>query len=141
VHYQGGGPALKAMLAGEAAFMFEPMSASIGPVRRGELRALAVSTTARSGALPDVPALTDTVAGFEASAATGIGVPKDTPAAIIDRLNRELNAAFTDPAMKARLADTGGEILPGTPAEFGRLVREETEKWGKVIRFSAGKEK
>jgi tripartite-type tricarboxylate transporter receptor subunit TctC len=137
VHYAGGGPALKDLIAGNARLMFEPMSASIEPIRAGKLRALAVTTTARSPALPELPSLGDFVAGYEASAVTGVGVPAHTPAEIIDRLNREINAAFADPAMRARLGDTGGMALQGTPADFGRLMTEETEKWGKVIR-SAG---
>ena len=133
VHYNGGGPALKAMIAGEAEMMFEPMSASIEPVRSGKLRALAVTTAARSTALPDLPVLADTIRGYEASAATGIGVPRDTPAEVIAVLNKAVNDAFSDPAMKKRLADTGGEPLPGTPAEFGRLLVQETEKWANVV--------
>ena len=136
VHYAGGGPALKAMIEGQADMMFEPMSAAIEPVRSGKLRALAVTTAARSQALPDVPALADSVPGYEASAVTGIGVPRNTPAEIIGRLNQVINAAFADPKMKARLADTGGAALPGSPAEFGKLLAEETEKWAKVIRSS-----
>ena len=134
VQYGGGGPALKAMIAGEAQVMFEPMSASIGPVRAGTLRALAVTTRTRSAALPAVPPLADTVPGFEASAVTGIGVPKDTPAAIVKTLNAAVQAAFADPAMKAKFADTGGEPLPGTASDFARLMAAETEKWGKVVK-------
>ena len=134
VHYGGGGPALKAMVAGEAQMMFEPMSASIGPVRDGKLRALAVTTTERSAALPVVPTIAETVPGFEASAVTGIGVPKGTPAEIVDILNKAVQAAFTDAGMKAKLADTGGNPLPGTPADFARLMAAETEKWGKVVK-------
>ena len=134
VHYGGGGPALKAMIEGQAQIMFEPMSASIAPVRSGKLRALAVTTTTRSAALPDVPVLADSVPGYEASAVTGIGVPMGTPAALIETLNRAVNAAFADPAMRAKLLDTGGEPLPGSAAEFGRLLAAETEKWGKVVR-------
>jgi tripartite-type tricarboxylate transporter receptor subunit TctC len=138
VHYAGGGPALKELAAGNAQMMFEPMSAAIGPVRAGKLRALAVSTATRSAALPDIPTVADTVPGYEASAATGIGAPRGTPADIVERLNREINAAFADPAMKAKLADTGGMPLPGTPAEFGKVLADETEKWGKVVRFANG---
>jgi tripartite-type tricarboxylate transporter receptor subunit TctC len=134
VQYAGGGPALKGMIEGQAQVMFEPMSASIEPIRSGKLRALAVTTATRSDALPDVPALGDFVPNYEASAVTGIGAPANTPAEIIDRLNREINAAFTDPSMKARLLDTGGAVLPGSPADFGRLMAEETQKWARVIR-------
>jgi tripartite-type tricarboxylate transporter receptor subunit TctC len=138
VHYAGGGPALKELAAGNAQMMFEPMSAAIGPVRAGRLRALAVSTATRSAALPGIPTVADTVPGYEASAATGIGAPRGTPAEVVERLNREINAAFADPAMQARLADTGGMPLPGTPAEFAKVLTDETEKWGKVVRFASG---
>ena len=139
VHYAGGGPALKAMVDGQAQVMFEPMSAAIAPIRSGQLRALAVTTTTRSRALPDVPAMADAVPGYEASAVTGIGAPRSTPAEIIATLNAAINAAFADPAMSARLADTGGSALAGSPAEFGKLLAEETEKWGKVVKFSGAK--
>jgi len=138
VHYAGGGPALRELAAGNAQMMFEPMSAAIGPVRASRLRALGVTTATRSAALPDVPAVADTVPGYEASAATGIGAPRGTPAEIVERLNREINAAFADAAMKARLTDTGGMPLPGTPAEFAKVLADETEKWGKVVRFASG---
>jgi tripartite-type tricarboxylate transporter receptor subunit TctC len=136
-HYAGGGPALRAMIEGQAQVMFEPMSASIEPVRSGKLRALAVTTTTRSAALPDVPTLGEIVPGYEASAATGIGAPKGTPAGIIAALNAAIQEAFVDPTMKAKLADTGGDVLPGSPAEFGRILAAETEKWAKVVK-SAG---
>ena len=134
VHYAGGGPALKGMIEGKSHVMFEPMSAAIGPIRSDKLRALAVTSATRSEALPDVPTVGQSVPGYEASAVTGIGAPANTPADIIDTLNREINAAFTDPAMKARLLDTGGAVLPGSPADFRRLMAEETEKWAKVIK-------
>jgi tripartite-type tricarboxylate transporter receptor subunit TctC len=137
VQYGGGGPALKALAAGDAQMMFEPMSAAIGLVRGGKLRALAVTTTMRSSALPDVPPLADTVVGCEASAATGVGGPRGTPDELVARLNREINAAFADQAMRAKLLDTGGMVLPGTAADFGRLLADETEKWGKVVRFAS----
>ena len=139
VHYQGGGPALKAMIAGEAEVMFEPMSASIEPVRKGQLRALAVTTTTRSAALPELPPLGDAVPGYEASAVTGLGAPKGTPATVIATLNAALNAAFTDPAMKAKLADTGGDPLPGTPEAFAKIMQGETEKWGRVVKAAGVK--
>jgi tripartite-type tricarboxylate transporter receptor subunit TctC len=139
VHYAGGGPALKAMIEGQAEMMFEPMSAAIEPIRTAKLRALAVTTATRSQALPDVPVMGDFVPGYEASAVTGIGVPKATPAEIVDRLNKEINAAFADPKMQARLADTGGAVLPGSPADFEKLIAGEIEKWGKVIKFSGTK--
>lgn len=139
VQYGGGGPALKEMIEGNAQTMFEPMSAAIGPVRAGKLRALAVTTTARSPALPEIPALSEAVPGYEANAVTGIGVPAHTPADIVERLNKEINAAFADPAMKTRLGDTGGSVLAGSPGDFGRLMAAETEKWGKVIKNSGAK--
>jgi tripartite-type tricarboxylate transporter receptor subunit TctC len=94
-----------------------------------------VTTAARSAELPDVPTVADTVAGYEASAVTGIGAPRGTPSEIVERLNREINAAFADAAMAARLADTGGMPLPGSPAAFAKVLADETEKWGKVVRF------
>jgi tripartite-type tricarboxylate transporter receptor subunit TctC len=139
VQYGGGGPALKEMIEGNAQVMFEPMSASIGPIRSEKLRALAVTTAARSPALPEVPSLSETVPGYEASAVTGIGVPANTPADVIERLNKEINAGFADAAMKAKLADTGGTPLSGSPADFGHLMVAETEKWAKVLKSSAGK--
>lgn len=134
VHYAGGGPALKAVIAGEAQMMFEPMSASIGPVREGKLRAIAVTTAARSKGLPDIPTVADAVPGYEASAVTGIAVPKGTPAEIINTLNSTVQQAFADPGMTAKLAETGGEPLPGTFAAFAVLMAAETEKWGRVVK-------
>jgi tripartite-type tricarboxylate transporter receptor subunit TctC len=134
VHYPGGGPALKAMIAGEAQMMFEPMSASIEPVRSGKLRAVAMTTSERSAALPEVATVAETVPGFEASAVTGIGVPRGTPAEIIEVLNRAVQTAFADAGMRARLADTGGAPLPGSAADFARVMAAETEKWGKVVK-------
>ena len=136
VHYAGGGPALKAMIEGQAEMMFEPMSAAIEPIRSGKLRPLGVTTAARAQALSEVATVGESVPGYEASAVTGIGVPRNTPAEIIGRLNQAINAAFADPKMKARLADTGGAALPGSPADFGKLLVEETEKWAKVIKSS-----
>jgi tripartite-type tricarboxylate transporter receptor subunit TctC len=140
VAYTGGGPAaLKGTIEGRSQLMFEPLSAALAPLRAGTLRALAVTTATRSAALPDLPVLADFVPGYEASAVSGIGVPSHTPAEIIDALNAAVNAAFTDTQMKARLADTGGSALAGSPADFGRLMAEETEKWAKVAKFSSPK--
>jgi tripartite-type tricarboxylate transporter receptor subunit TctC len=139
VRYAGGPAALKGMIEGKSELMFEPLSASIEPLRAGKLRALAVTGTTRSQSLPELPTLGDFVPGFEASAATGIGVPAATPAEIIDTLNKAINAAFADPAMRARLAETGGTLLAGSPADFGRLMGEETEKWAKVVKFAGQK--
>lgn len=141
IHYQGGGPALKAMIAGEAEVMLEPMSAAIEPVKSGSLRALAVTTTGRSAALPDLAPLADTVPGYEASAVTGLGAPRGTPGAVIAILNAALNAAHTDPAMRRKLAETGGEPLPGTPAEFATLMAAETERWAKAVKATAAARK
>jgi tripartite-type tricarboxylate transporter receptor subunit TctC len=139
VTYEGGAPALRDLVAGKVAMMFEPMSASIGPIRAGKLRPLAVTTAARAPALPDIPTVAETVPGFEASAVTGIGAPRNTPAEVIARLNSEINAAFADPVMKARLADTGGSLLPGTPAEFGKLFATEIDNWAGRIKLSGAK--
>jgi tripartite-type tricarboxylate transporter receptor subunit TctC len=139
VHYQGGGPALKAMIAGEAQMMFEPMSASIEPVRSGKLNALGVTTTTRSSALPNVPTIAETIPGYEASAVTGIAVRKDTPQEIVEILNKAVNAAFADAGMRAKLLDTGGEPLPGSSAEFTKIMEGETAKWGDVVRRSGTK--
>jgi len=134
VPYRGGGPALIDLLSGQVQVMFNALVESIEHIRTGELRALAVTTAARSEALPDVPTVGEFLPGYEASSWYGVGAPKNTPVGIIDKLNTEINAALADPKLKARLADLGGTPLPGTPAEFGKFIAEETEKWGKVIR-------
>jgi len=136
VQYAGGGPALNGLMDEQAQVMFEPVSASIAPIRSGKLRPLAVTTAMRSAVLPEIPPLGDFVPGYEASAVTGIGAPRSTSGEIVDRLNSEINAAFADPTMKARLSDTGGATLAGSPADFGRMMAEETEKWAKVIRIA-----
>jgi tripartite-type tricarboxylate transporter receptor subunit TctC len=110
------------------------MVASIAHIRDGRLRALAVTTTSRSQALPDIPAVSDFVPGYEASAWEGIGAPRTTPNEIVERLNTEINAVLADPKMRARLADLGGTAFAGTPHEFGKLIADDTDKWGKVIR-------
>ena len=127
-------PALTDLLGGQVQVMFATMPSSIEHIRAGKLRALAVTTATRSEALPDVPTVGEFVPGYEASAWFGIGAPRNTPAEIIDKLNKEINAGLADPKMKARLADLGGTVLPGSPADFGKLIAEETEKWAKVIR-------
>jgi tripartite-type tricarboxylate transporter receptor subunit TctC len=134
VPYRGGEPALTDLLGGQMQVYFPPMIASIDFIRAGKLRALAVTTATRSEALPDIPTVAEFVPGYEASAWYGVGAPKSTPAEIINKLNNEINAALADPKMKARLADLGGLPMPMTPADFGKLIAEETEKWGKVIR-------
>jgi tripartite-type tricarboxylate transporter receptor subunit TctC len=134
VPYRGSGPALTDLISGQVQIYFDGLPSSIEYIRTGKLRALAVTTAARSEVLPDIPSLSDFVPGFEASFWAGLGAPRNTPAEIIDRLNKEVNAALVDRKMKTRLADFGGSVLPGTPADFGKLIAEETEKWAKVIR-------
>jgi tripartite-type tricarboxylate transporter receptor subunit TctC len=134
VPYRGGAPAISDLLGGQVQVMFASPSISIEHIRAGKLRALAVTTATRSEALPDVPTVGDFLSGFEASVWLGVGAPKNTPAEIIDRLNKEVNAALADPKMKARLADLGSTVLAGSPSDFGKLIAAETEKWAKVIR-------
>src|SRR5499433_1434217 len=137
VPYRGQAPALMDLLAGQAQIMFDSVPAALEYLRAGKLRGLAVTSTARFSALPDLPTVADTVPGYESSAWYGVAAAKGTPAEIVDRLNREINAAFEDPRIKARLADLGGTVLAGPPAAFEKLIADETEKWGKVVR-SAG---
>jgi tripartite-type tricarboxylate transporter receptor subunit TctC len=139
VPYRGAAPALTDLLAGQVQVMFDNMTSSVEHVRAGRLRGLAVTTAARSEALPDLPIVGDFVPGYEASGIYGIGVPKDTPPDTIDKLNREINAALSDPRIKARLADLGGLILSGSSTDFGKVLAEEVEKWGKVVKFSGAK--
>jgi tripartite-type tricarboxylate transporter receptor subunit TctC len=134
VPYRGLGPALTDLLGGQVQVMFASMSASIEYVRANKLRALAVTTATRSDELPDVPTVAEFVPGYEASGWFGIGAPKNTPAEIVDKLNKEVNAALADPNMKARLADMGGTALAGSAADLAKLIADDTEKWGKVIR-------
>ena len=116
--------------------MFDTIPASIEHIRAGKLRALAVTTATRSEGLPDIPTVGEFVPGYEASIWCGVGAPKNTPAEIVDKLNKEINAGLADPKIKARLADLGGTVLAGSPADFGKLIAEETEKWGKVVKFA-----
>ena len=139
VPYRGAGPALTDLLGGQVQVMFGTMSSSVEYIRAGKLRALAVTAATRSEALPDIPTVSDFVPGYEASAWFGVGAPKDTPAEIVEKLNKEINAALADPKMKARLADLGGTVLAGSPADFGKLIADETEKWGKVVKFAGMK--
>ena len=134
VHYRGSGPALPALIAGQVHAMFDPIASSIAYIRASKLRPLAVTTGARLEVLPDIPTVGDFVPGYEASGWYGIAAPKNTPAEIVARLNAEINAALADPKMKGLFADVGGAVLPGSPADFGTLLADETEKWGKVIR-------
>ena len=135
VAYKGAAPAHTDLLSGQVQVMFSDMS-SLQLIRSGSLRALAVTTATRSEALPDVAAMPDFVPGYEASAWVGLGAPRNTPAEIVDKLNREINAGLADHSFKTRLADMGFTVLPGSPTEFGRLIADETEKWAKVVKFA-----
>jgi len=134
VGYRGGGPALIDLLGGQVQVMFETTLATIAYIRAGKLRALAVSSATRSPVLPDIPTVAEFLPGYEATAWYGLGAPKNTPTEIIERLNSEVNAGLADPKIEERLADLGGIPMPMSPAEFGKLIADETEKWGKVIR-------
>jgi tripartite-type tricarboxylate transporter receptor subunit TctC len=134
IPYKGSAPALTDMISGTVQVIFDNMPPSLPHIRAGTLRALAVTTAVRSDALPDVPTVAETVPGYEASAFYGMGVPKGTPPEIIDKLNKEINAGLADPKVKARLAELGGMLTPGSPADFGKLVSDETAKWAKVIK-------
>jgi tripartite-type tricarboxylate transporter receptor subunit TctC len=136
VPYRGAGPALVDLLGGQVQVMFASMSSSIEYVRADKLRALAVTIATRSPVLPDLPTVSEFVPGYEFSFWTGIGAPRNTQAEIVDKLNMEINAALADPKIKARLAELGGTALPGTPADFAKLIADETEKWGKVVNFA-----
>ena len=133
VPYRVGGPALVDLLGGQVQVLFGSMAASIQHVRAGKLRALAVTTVERSAALPDIPTVASFVPGYEASTFFGLSAPRATPPEIVERLNREINAMLVDPVAKARLADLGGEVLALSPADFGKLIADETEKWARVI--------
>ena len=139
IPYRGAGPALTDLLGGQVQLMFDTMTASIEHIKAGRLRALAVTTATRSEALPDLPAVAEFLRGYESTALYGIAVPRSTPAAIIDKLNREINAAVADPKISARLVGLGGSVQPGSPADFGKLIADETEKWTKVMKFSGAK--
>ena len=134
VPYRGVAPALTDLLGGQVQVLFANQAQTIEYIRAGKLRALAITTATRSEALPDIPTVDEFVPGYEASSIFGFGAPKNTPAEIIDKLNKEINAGLADPKIKARLADLDGTVLVGSPADFGKLIAEETEKWAKVIR-------
>jgi tripartite-type tricarboxylate transporter receptor subunit TctC len=136
VQYRGAPPALTDLLGGQVQVYFASTTISIEHIRAGELRALAVTTAKRSEALPDIPTVGDFLPGYESSLWFGVGVPKNTPGEIIDRLNKEVNAGLADPKIKARVADMGGTMLPGSPADFRKLIADETEKWAKVVKFA-----
>jgi tripartite-type tricarboxylate transporter receptor subunit TctC len=134
VPYRGGGPVMTDLLGGQVQVLFGSTSLTMEQIRAGKSRPLAVTTATRWEGLPNIPTVADFLPGYEASAWNGVGVPKGTPAEIVDKLNKEINAALADPNMKVRFADLGGTVLAGSPADFGKLIAEETEKWGKVVR-------
>jgi len=136
VPYRGGGPALTDLLGGQVQVIFASIQTAIQHIRTGKLHALAVTTAARSAALPDIPPVGEFMPGYEASSVYGLGAPRNTPAEVVERLNQEINAGLADAKMNARLADLGGMVLPGSPTEFGKLIADETEKWAKVIKFA-----
>jgi tripartite-type tricarboxylate transporter receptor subunit TctC len=136
VPYRGAGPALTDLIGGRVQVYFAPMASAIEHIRAGRVRSLAVTTAMRSEALPGVPIVSDFVPGYEASSWYGIGAPTNTPAEIVEKLNREINAALADPKIKAQLADLGNTVLAGSPTDFGKLIAVETEKWAKVVKLS-----
>jgi tripartite-type tricarboxylate transporter receptor subunit TctC len=139
VPYRGSAPALTDMIGGQVHVMFDVLTSSIGHIRSGALRALAVTTATRSQVLPNLPTVGDFLPGYEASAWYGIAAPRNTPSHILDKLNTEMNAGLADAAVRARLAELGGTVIPGSPADFGKLVADEIDKWGKVVKFSGAK--
>jgi tripartite-type tricarboxylate transporter receptor subunit TctC len=136
VPYRGSAPALTDLISGQVQVMFDLTPSSIGYIRAGQLRALAVTTTTRSGALPELPTIGEFVPGYEASAAGGFGAPKGTPVEIIQKLNTEVNAGLSDPDVRSRYASLGSVPNPGSPPDFGKLIAAETEKWATVIKFA-----
>jgi tripartite-type tricarboxylate transporter receptor subunit TctC len=136
VPYRGGAPAVTDLIGGHLQVIFCPVSEGIEHIKAGKLRALAVTTATRVDVLPEIPIMGDFVPGYESSAWLGFGAPKDTPAAIVGTLNKEVNAGLVDPIIKARIADLGGTVLALSPADFGKLIADDTEKWGKVVRFA-----
>jgi tripartite-type tricarboxylate transporter receptor subunit TctC len=139
VPYRSAAAVMTDLLSGQVQLYFGTTASSLEYVRAGKLRALAVTIERRLDELPDIPAVAEFVPGYEASNRYGLGAPKATPAVIVDKLNKVINAVLADPKMKARLADLGGTPLLGSPADFGKLIAEETEKWGKVVKFSGAK--
>jgi tripartite-type tricarboxylate transporter receptor subunit TctC len=139
VPYRGAAPALTDLLGGQVQVMFATMSSSLAYIKDGGLRPLAVTTAVRSALLPGVPTISDFVPGYEASSWYGLGAPRNTPAEIIDKVNTEINSALTDPKINARLADLGATPMPMTPADFRKFIAKETDKWGKVVKFSGAK--
>jgi tripartite-type tricarboxylate transporter receptor subunit TctC len=139
VPYRGTGPAMVDLLAGQIQVMFDAMPSSVGYIKAGSVRALAVTTAMRSEAFPQLPTVQDTIPGYEASSWYGIGAPHGTPGEIIALLNKEMNAALADPTLRSRYAELGGMVLPGSPDAFAQLIADETEKWAKVIKFCGAK--
>ena len=139
VPYRGGAPAMTDLIGGQIHVVFNPLPESMEHIRSGRLRALAVTSPRRSPILPDVPTLAETVAGYEADAIHGVGVPRGTPAEIVERLNKEVNAGLAEPRLKARFTELGATVFPGSPVDFARFMAEDTDKWGRVIRFSGAK--
>ena len=139
VPYRGGAPALTDLIAGQVHVMFDNVPTSAEHIKAGKLRGLAVTSTTRSAVLPDLPTVADVLPGYEASAWYGLGVPKNTPGEVIDTVNKAMNAVLADPKAQARFAELGASLLPGSPADFGKLLADETEKWGKVVKFSGAK--
>src|SRR5262249_5708403 len=137
VPYRGNAPALTDLMAGQIEVLFPSLGSSIEYVKTDKLRALAVTGDTRSDALPDVPTVAETLPGYQAASFYGIGAPRNTPAEIVEVLNKAVNAGLVDPKLNARLADLGYVPLPGPPATFGKLMRDEAKKWGKVVRFAA----
>ncbi len=136
VPYRSAPPALADLIAGQVQVMFDPIATSIESIRAGKLRPLAVTTSMRSATLPDIPTVSDFLPGYESSAWFGVGVPRDTPVEIVDKLNQEINAGLADLNVKARLADLGVTVVAGPPADFAKFIADETEKWGKVVKFA-----
>jgi len=139
VPYRGAAPALIDMLAGQVQVMIDPLPASIEHIRSGSLRPLAITTPTRFPALPDLPTVSEFVPGFVADTWYGAGLPRNTPTEIVDKLNREINAGLADAKIAARIAELGATVLTGSPADFGKMLAEETEKWAKVVRASGAK--
>ena len=139
VHYRGSAPALTDLIGGQVQVMFDILLSSLEFIRAGKLRPLAVTTAIRSEVLPDVPTVGEFLPGYEVSSWQGIGAPRKTPAEIIEKLNREINVALADPKIKAKLADLGNTVIPGSPADFGNFIAAETDKWAKVIKFAGAK--
>jgi tripartite-type tricarboxylate transporter receptor subunit TctC len=139
VPYRGGAPALADLIGGQVQLYVPTTTTAIEHIRTGKVRALAVTTAMRSAALPDIPTVNESVPGYEASTFFGIGAPGSTPTEIIAKLNTEINAALADPTVQARMTDAGGVVLPGSPAQFAKLIADESEKWAKVVKFSGAK--